>query len=139
MVLTSPCEFDRYSNPRRVATLMIMKKRTLGNNGLHASAIGYGCMGLTGAYGAAADRQDAIALIHAAVERGVTMFDTAEAYGPFTNEELVGEALAPFRERVVIATKFGFGINPRRHALRRRQPAWTPTSPSRTSRVPRRN
>jgi aryl-alcohol dehydrogenase-like predicted oxidoreductase len=69
-------------------------------------------MGLTGAYGAAADRQDAIALMHAAVERGVTMFDTAEAYGPFTNEELVGEALAPFRERVVIATKFGFGINP---------------------------
>ena len=89
-----------------------MKKRTLGNSGLHVSAIGYGCMGLTGAYGAAADRQDAIALLHAAVERGVTMFDTAEAYGPFTNEELVGEALAPFRERVVIATKFGFGINP---------------------------
>src|SRR4029079_8289220 len=73
--------------------------------------IGYGCMGLTGAYGQAADRPEAIALIHAAVERGVTMFDTAEAYGPFTNEELVGEALAPFRERVVIATKFGFGIN----------------------------
>jgi aryl-alcohol dehydrogenase-like predicted oxidoreductase len=89
-----------------------MKKRTLDTNGLQVSAIGYGCMGLTGAYGAAADRQDAIALIHAAVERGVTMFDTAEAYGPFTNEELVGEALAPFRERVVIATKFGFGINP---------------------------
>jgi aryl-alcohol dehydrogenase-like predicted oxidoreductase len=89
-----------------------MKKRTLGKGGLNASAIGYGCMGLTGAYGAASDRQDAIALIHAAVERGVTMFDTAEAYGPFTNEELVGEALAPFRERVVIATKFGFGINP---------------------------
>src|SRR2546422_5993581 len=89
-----------------------MKKRTLGNSGLHVSAIGYGCMGLTGAYGAAANRQDAIALIHAAVDRGVTMFDTAEAYGPFTNEELVGEALAPFRERVVIATKFGFGINP---------------------------
>jgi aryl-alcohol dehydrogenase-like predicted oxidoreductase len=88
-----------------------MKKRTLGNSGLHISAIGYGCMGLTGAYGAAADRQDAIALLHAAVERGVTMFDTAEAYGPFTNEELVGEALAPFRDRVVIATKFGFGIN----------------------------
>src|SRR5207247_11427419 len=76
------------------------------------AAIGYGCMGLTGAYGAAADRQEAIALIHAAVERGVTLFDTAEAYGPFTNEELVGGALAPFRERVVIATKFGFGINP---------------------------
>jgi aryl-alcohol dehydrogenase-like predicted oxidoreductase len=89
-----------------------MEKRTIGNSGLQVSAIGYGCMGLTGAYGAAADRQDAIALIHAAVERGVTMFDTAEAYGPFTNEELVGEALAPFRERVVMATKFGFGINP---------------------------
>jgi aryl-alcohol dehydrogenase-like predicted oxidoreductase len=84
----------------------------LGTGGLNASAIGYGCMGLTGAYGAASDRQDAIALIHAAVERGVTMFDTAEAYGPFTNEEIVGEALAPYRERVVIATKFGFGINP---------------------------
>jgi aryl-alcohol dehydrogenase-like predicted oxidoreductase len=69
-------------------------------------------MGLTGAYGAAADRQEAIRLIHAAVERDVTMFDTAEAYGPFTNEELVGEALAPFRDRVVITTKFGFGINP---------------------------
>src|SRR5205809_5789375 len=88
-----------------------MKKRTLGDSGLHVSAIGYGCMGLTGAYGAAADRQDAIALIHAAVERGVTMFDTAEVYGPFTNEELVGEALAPMRERVVIATKFGFKIS----------------------------
>src|SRR6266581_2761791 len=85
-----------------------MKKRTLGNSGLHVSAIGYGCMGLTGTYGAAADRQDAITLMHAAVERGVTLFDTAEAYGPFTNEELVGKALAPFRERVVIATKFGF-------------------------------
>src|SRR5947208_13886722 len=89
-----------------------MKKRTLGNSGLQVSAIGYGCMGLTGTYGAAADRQDASALMHAAVERGVTLFDTAEAYGPFTNEELVGEALARFHERVVIATKFGFGINP---------------------------
>src|SRR5437867_8910931 len=89
-----------------------MTKRTLGNSGLQVSAIGYGCMGLTGSYGPAADRQDAIAIIHAAVERGVTLFDTAEAYGPFTNEELVGEALAPFREGVVIATKFGFGINP---------------------------
>ena len=89
-----------------------MKTRTLGSSGLQASGLGYGCMGLTGAYGAAADRQDAIALLHAAVERGVTLFDTAEAYGPFTNEELVGEALAPYRERVVIATKFGFGINP---------------------------
>jgi aryl-alcohol dehydrogenase-like predicted oxidoreductase len=89
-----------------------MNTRTLGHIGLQVSAIGYGCMGLAGVYGAAGDRGDAIAVIHAAVERGVTMFDTAEAYGPFTNEELVGEALAPFRERVVIATKFGFGINP---------------------------
>src|SRR6266705_3571810 len=89
-----------------------MKTRTLGNSGLQGSAIGYGCMGLTGSYGAAADRQDAIALMHAAIERGVTFFDTAEAYGPFTNEELVGEALAPFRERAVIATKFGFDISP---------------------------
>src|SRR5436190_10223729 len=90
----------------------MMKKRTLGNSGLQVAAIGYGCMGLTGAYGAAADRPDAIGLIHAAVERGVTMFDTAEVYGPLTNEEIVGEALAPFREQVIIATKFGFGINP---------------------------
>src|SRR5256885_7761491 len=89
-----------------------MKTRTLGNSGLHVSAIGYGCMGLTGSYGPASDRQQAVALIHAAVERGVTLFDTAEAYGTFTNEELVGEALAPFRDRVIIATKFGFGINP---------------------------
>jgi aryl-alcohol dehydrogenase-like predicted oxidoreductase len=89
-----------------------MKKRTFGGSGVQVSAIGYGCMGLTGAYGAAAGRQDAIALLQSAVERGVTLFDTAEAYGPFTNEELVGEALAPLRERVVIATKFGFGINP---------------------------
>ncbi len=74
---------------------MNLKKRTLGRAGLEVSAIGYGCMGLTGVYGHAADRTDAIALMHAAVERGVTMFDTAEAYGPFTNEELVGEALAP--------------------------------------------
>ena len=89
-----------------------MKTRTLGAGGLQVSAIGYGCMGLTGSYGPASDRREAIALTGAAVERGVTMFDTAEAYGPFTNEELVGEALAPFRDRVVIATKFGFGINP---------------------------
>jgi len=89
-----------------------MKQRALGRSGLTVSAIGYGCMGLTGAYGQAAERPEAVALIRAAVERGVTLFDTAEAYGPFTNEELVGEALAPFRDRVVIATKFGFGINP---------------------------
>jgi aryl-alcohol dehydrogenase-like predicted oxidoreductase len=89
-----------------------MEKRRLGTGGLEVSAIGYGCMGLAGVYGAAGGRQEAIALMHAAAERGVTLFDTAEAYGPFTNEELVGEALAPLRDRVVIATKFGFGINP---------------------------
>ena len=89
-----------------------MKKRALGNSGLDVSAIGYVCMGLAGTYGELAARREAFSLIRAAFDRGVTMFDTAEAYGPFTNEELVGEALAPFRERVVIATKFGFGINP---------------------------
>jgi aryl-alcohol dehydrogenase-like predicted oxidoreductase len=88
-----------------------LKTRRLGRAGLEVSEIAYGCMGLTGTYGQALDRPEAIALVRAAVERGVTMFDTAEAYGPFTNEELVGEALAPFRDRVVIATKFGFGIN----------------------------
>src|SRR5439155_1972427 len=72
---------------------------------------GYGAMGLSPVYGPALDRKSAIAILRAAVERGVTLFDTAEAYGPFTNEELVGEALAPFREQVVISTKFGFGIN----------------------------
>jgi aryl-alcohol dehydrogenase-like predicted oxidoreductase len=88
-----------------------LTKRHLGRSGLEVSAIGYGCMGLTGTYGEAADRRDAKALLRAAVERGVTLFDTAEAYGPFTNEGLVGEALAPVRDRVVIATKFGFGIH----------------------------
>jgi len=85
-----------------------MQKRTLGINQLEVSAIGLGCMGLSFGYGPASDRQEAIKLIRAAVERGVTFFDTAEAYGPFANEELVGEALAPFRGRMVIATKFGF-------------------------------
>jgi aryl-alcohol dehydrogenase-like predicted oxidoreductase len=89
-----------------------MKTRALGNSGLAVSAIGYGCMGLEAVYGPATGRQEGIAIIRAAFERGVTLFDTAEAYGPFTNEELVGEALGPLRERVVIATKFGFGINP---------------------------
>ena len=89
-----------------------MKTRKLGKVGPQVSALGYGAMGLSSAYGPAADRKDAIAIIRAAVERGVTLFDTAEAYGPFTNEEIVGEALAPVRDRVVIATKFGFGINP---------------------------
>ncbi len=89
-----------------------MQKRTLGNRGLEVSALGFGCMGLSASYGPPAEREEAIKVIRAAVERGVTLFDTAEAYGPFTNEELVGEALAPFRDRVSIATKFGFGINP---------------------------
>ena len=89
-----------------------MQMRSLGNSGPSVSAIGYGCMGLEAVYGPATDRQAGVQLIRAAVERGVTFFDTAEAYGPFTNEELVGEALAPFRQQVVIATKFGFGINP---------------------------
>ncbi|HMV49044.1 MAG TPA: aldo/keto reductase [Blastocatellia bacterium] len=85
-----------------------MQKRKLGNSGLEVSAIGLGCMGLSFGYGPAADKQAAITFLRAAVERGVTFFDTAEAYGPFANEELVGEALAPVREQVVIATKFGF-------------------------------
>jgi len=87
-----------------------MEKRTLGRAGLEVSAIGLGCMGLSHAYGPATDRQQALALIRGAVERGVTLFDTAEVYGPFTNEELLGEALAPFRRQVAIATKFGFKI-----------------------------
>ena len=87
-----------------------MEKRTLGHAGLEVSAIGLGCMGLSHGYGPATDKQQALALIRGAVERGVTLFDTAEIYGPFTNEELVGEALAPFRRQVVIATKFGFKI-----------------------------
>jgi aryl-alcohol dehydrogenase-like predicted oxidoreductase len=88
-----------------------MQTRTLGRSDLAVSAIGFGCMGMTSAYGPPGDRQHMIALTRAAVERGVTFFDTAEAYGPFANEELVGEALAPVRERVVIATKFGFDID----------------------------
>ncbi|HYL27466.1 MAG TPA: aldo/keto reductase [Candidatus Nitrosotalea sp.] len=88
-----------------------MKKRKLGKSGLEVSAIGLGCMGLNASYPPFPERREAIALVHAAVERGVTLFDTAEAYGPFTNEELVGEALAPFRNRVAIATKFGFDFD----------------------------
>src|SRR6516162_6596837 len=90
-----------------------MQKRKLGKSNLEVSAIGLGCMGLSFGYGPAVDRQHGISLIRAAVERGVTFFDTAEVYGPFTNEELVGEALAPFREQIVIATKFGFDIDPK--------------------------
>src|SRR6185436_15252492 len=85
-----------------------MQKRKLGTSNLEVSALGLGCMGMSFGYGPAGDKQEMIALLRAAVERGVTFFDTAEAYGPFTNEELVGEALAPFRDQVVIATKFGF-------------------------------
>jgi aryl-alcohol dehydrogenase-like predicted oxidoreductase len=90
-----------------------MQKRALGNNGLEVSAIGLGCMGLSYGYGPAVDKQQGISLIRSAFERGVTFFDTAEVYGPFTNEELVGEALAPVRDQVVIATKFGFDIDPK--------------------------
>jgi aryl-alcohol dehydrogenase-like predicted oxidoreductase len=89
-----------------------VQKRKLGKSNLEVSAIGLGCMGLSYGYGPATDKQEAISLIRTAVERGITFFDTAEAYGPFTNEELVGEALAPFRGQVVIATKFGFKFGP---------------------------
>ena len=105
-----------------------MQKRKLGNSNLEVSVLGLGCMGLSYGYGPAADKQQAIALIRAAVDRGVTFFDTAQIYGPFTNEELVGEALGPWRSQVVIATKFGFefdengkesGLNSRPEHIRR--------------------
>jgi aryl-alcohol dehydrogenase-like predicted oxidoreductase len=89
-----------------------MQKRKLGNSNLEVSAIGLGCMGMSFSYGPPKDKQEMTSLLHAAVERGITFFDTAEVYGPFLNEELVGEALAPYRGKVVIATKFGFDINP---------------------------
>src|SRR5207245_428857 len=89
-----------------------MQKRTLGKSKLEVSSLGLGCMGLSFGYGPAVDKQEGISLIRAAVERGVTFFDTAEVYGPFANEELVGEALSPFRQQVVIATKFGFKLDP---------------------------
>ena len=89
-----------------------MQKRKLGNSNLEVSALGLGCMGMSFGYGPPKDKQEMISLIRSAVERGVTFFDTAEVYGPFTNEELVGEALAPFRGKVVIATKFGFNLDP---------------------------
>src|SRR5206468_1488835 len=90
-----------------------MKKRKLGKSGLEVSAIGLGSMGMSFGYGPPKDKQEMISLLRAAVERGVTFFDTAEVYGPFTNEELVGEGLAPFRKQVVIATKFGFKLDPK--------------------------
>jgi aryl-alcohol dehydrogenase-like predicted oxidoreductase len=89
-----------------------MQKRKLGKSGLEVSALGLGCMGMSFSYGPPKDKQEMTALIRAAVERGITFFDTAEVYGPFTNEELVGESLAPFRKQVVIATKFGFDLSP---------------------------
>src|SRR6478672_10251892 len=89
-----------------------MRRRSLGNSNLEVSAIGLGCMGMSWSYGTPKDKQEMTSLLRAAVERGVTFFDTAEVYGPFTNEELVGEALAPFRGRVVIATKFGWAPGP---------------------------
>src|SRR5205809_5566493 len=89
-----------------------MKKRRLGRSNLEVSALGLGCMGMSFGYGPAADKREMISLLRSAVDRGVTFFDTAEVYGPFTNEELLGEALAPFRAQVVIATKFGWAPNP---------------------------
>jgi aryl-alcohol dehydrogenase-like predicted oxidoreductase len=90
-----------------------MQKRKLGKSELEVSAIGLGCMGMSFSYGPAADTQEMISLLRSAVERGITFFDTAEVYGPFTNEELVGEALSPVRDQVVIATKFGFKLDPK--------------------------
>ena len=89
-----------------------MQKRKLGNNHLVVSALGFGCMGMSFSYGAVHDEQEMISLIHAAVDRGITFFDTAEVYGPYTNEVLLGKALPPLRDKVVIATKFGFNIIP---------------------------
>jgi aryl-alcohol dehydrogenase-like predicted oxidoreductase len=94
----------------QLTTRSVMQKRVLGKSGLEVSALGFGCMGISSGYGPAASREDGIATIRAAVDGGVTFFDTAEVYGPYANEELVGEALAPVRDRVVIATKFGFKL-----------------------------
>src|SRR3984893_4861410 len=99
---------ERLASQGRTRT---MDKRTLGANGPEVSAIGLGCMSMTGGYSEKPDRQEMISLIHKAVDLGVTFFDTAEAYGPWTNEQLVGEALAPYRDRVVIATKFNIAFD----------------------------
>ena len=104
---------------------MEIQKRKLGNSNLEVSALGLGCMGMSFGYGTIEDKNEMITLIHKAVESGVTFFDTAEVYGPFINEELIGEALVPYREKVVIATKFGFdttgtsGLNSRPRAYQR--------------------
>src|SRR5579863_7064024 len=97
---------------RRARLGEIMQKRKLGKSNLDVSAIGLGCMGMSFSYGPPKDKQEMTSLLHAAVERGITFFDTAEVYGPYTNEELVGEALAPLRKDLVIATKFGFDLQP---------------------------
>src|SRR2546425_12793589 len=89
-----------------------MQKRKLGKSDLEVSVLGLGCMGMSFGYGPAGEKQEMISVIRAAVERGITFFDTAEVYGPYTNEELVGEAFAPFRRKVMIATKFGFKLDP---------------------------
>src|SRR3954451_5071354 len=94
-----------------------MQKRTLGSSGLEVSTLGLGCMGMSQSYGPSPERPEMISLIRTAVEKGVTFFDTAEVYGPFENEELVGEALAPFRGEVVIATKFGFSFDAEGHSV----------------------
>jgi aryl-alcohol dehydrogenase-like predicted oxidoreductase len=103
--------------------IYIMKKRTLGNSGLEVSALGLGCMGLNFSYGQPMEKKDAIALLRNAVDEGITFFDTAEVYGPYTNEELVGEALAPLRKDVIIATKFGFNIQDGKMAGTNSKPA----------------
>ena len=114
-----------------------MQKRTLGNSGLEVSALGLGCMGLSFGLGPATDRGSAIALIRAAVERGVTFFDTAQVYGPFTNEEVVGEALAPFRDQVVIATKFGFNYVDGKSAGLNSRPESSVGTENQSARTPR--
>src|SRR3954454_8516078 len=102
---------DRHEPTELLRGRNTMQKRKLGNSNLELSAIGLGCMGMSFSYGPPKDKQEMTALLRAAVDRGITFFDTAEVYGPFTNEELVGEALAPFRGQVVIATKFGFDLS----------------------------
>jgi len=109
---TSDCDHHHFFSPQSSILREIMQKRKLGKSNLEVSAIGLGCMGMTYAYGPPADKKEMIALLRTAVDHGVTFFDTAEVYGPFTNEELVGEGLSPVREKVVIATKFGFKMKP---------------------------
>src|ERR1700747_2279284 len=103
---------ERYGGHMVSSTRTTMQKRKLGKSNLEVSALGLGCMGMSFSYGPPKDKKEMISLLHAAVDRGITFFDTAEVYGPYTNEELVGEGLAPYRGKVVIATKFGFEANP---------------------------